>query len=82
MEGDEAASVGSARSFGMIGGVYTGVECTVEKVRGKHDMTNALLAGCLTGGGLAVRGGPQATAVGCAGFAAFGYVMDRFFMGG
>ena len=72
------ASKSSARSFGLIGGVYTATECTIEKARGRHDLTNAIAAGCLTGGMLAARGGPQATAIGCAGFAAFGYAMDRF----
>ena len=76
------ASVSSARSFGAIGGVYQGVECGVEKVRGRHDLTNALIAGCLTGGGFAARGGPQTAAAGCAGFAAFSYAIDRFLMGG
>ena len=75
------ASKSNARSFGVIGAVYTAIECTIEKERGRHDLTNALAAGCVTGGVLAVRGGPQATAIGCAGFAAFGYVMDRFLMG-
>lgn len=71
-------SKSSAKSFGTIGAIYTVTECTIEKTRGKHDLTNALAAGCLTGGALAVRGGPQATAIGCAGFAAFGYVIDKF----
>ena len=74
------ASKSSARSFGVIGAIYTAVECSIEKERGKHDLTNALAAGCITGGMLAVKGGPQATAIGCAGFAAFGYVMDRFLL--
>ena len=74
------ASKSNARSFGLIGAVYTAIECTIEKERGKHDLTNALAAGCVTGGLLAVKGGPQATAIGCAGFAAFGYVMDRFLL--
>ena len=74
------ASKSSARSFGLIGALYTATECSIEKQRGRHDLTNALAAGCITGGILAVKGGPQATAIGCAGFAAFGYVMDRFMM--
>ena len=74
------ASKSSARSFGVIGAIYSLVECTIEKQRGKHDLSNAMGAGCITGGMLAVKGGPQATAIGCAGFAAFGYVMDRFLM--
>ena len=74
------ASKSNARSFGVIGAVYTAVECTIEKQRGTHDLTNAMAAGCVTGGLFAVKGGPQAAAIGCAGFAAFGYVVDRYLM--
>lgn len=45
-------------------------------------MSNALAAGCISGAALGARGGPQSAAVGCVGFAAFGFVMDRFIMGG
>lgn len=33
-------------------------------------MYNGVTAGCVTGGALAVKAGPQAAAFGCAGFAA------------
>jgi len=75
------ASKSSAKNFGTIGAIYTLTECTIEKTRGKHDISNALAAGCITGGALAARGGPQTAAFGCVGFAVFGYVMDKFLMG-
>jgi import inner membrane translocase subunit TIM22 len=48
-----------ARNFAFISGVYSGVECAVEKVRGRHDVINAVSAGCITGAGLAMGSGPQ-----------------------
>lgn len=68
----------SARNFGYIGMIYAGVECVVESVRAKNDIYNGLWAGCLTGGGLAYKSGPQAAVVGCAGFAAFSLAIDMY----
>jgi import inner membrane translocase subunit TIM22 len=51
--------------------IYAGVECGVESVRAKNDIYNGVAAGCITGGGLAFKSGPQAALIGCAGFAAF-----------
>lgn len=70
-------SKSSAKNFGSIGALYTLVECNVEKKRGRNDVYNPLIAGCVTGGMLGAKGGPQAAAVGCAGFAAFGLVIDK-----
>lgn len=39
---------------------------------------NGVAAGCITGGALAMKAGPQATAVGCAGFAAFSAAIDYY----
>jgi hypothetical protein len=41
-------------------------------------MVNSVSAGCITGGILSSRGGPQASLMGCAGFAAFSAVIDYF----
>ncbi|CCC71065.1 hypothetical protein NCAS_0G01780 [Naumovozyma castellii] len=71
-------SYSSAKNFGYIGMIYAGVECVVESVRAKNDIYNGLLAGCLTGGGLAYKSGPQATVAGCAGFAAFSLAIDLY----
>ncbi|KAI5953732.1 TIM22 [Candida theae] len=71
-------SYSSAKNFGYIGLVYSGVECTIESFRAKHDIYNGVTAGCITGAGLAIKGGPQAAAIGCAGFAAFSLAIDMY----
>lgn len=48
-----------AKNFAYISGVFSGVECVVEKIRGKHDVLNSVGAGCITGAGLAMSQGPQ-----------------------
>lgn len=68
----------SAKNFGYIGMVYSGVECTIESLRAKHDIYNGVSAGCITGAGLAIQAGPQAAAIGCAGFAAFSVAIDLY----
>jgi import inner membrane translocase subunit TIM22 len=64
------------RNFAFITGVFGGSECLVEKFRGKHDMWNPVVSGCITGAALQAKSGPQAAALGCGGFAAFSIVID------
>ncbi|EMF11897.1 mitochondrial import inner membrane translocase, subunit Tim17/22, partial [Sphaerulina musiva SO2202] len=64
-------SLSSAKNFGYIGALFAGTECCVEGFRAKNDLSNQVAAGCFTGAFLAKGAGPQAMAVGCAGFAAF-----------
>lgn len=64
------------RQFAFITGVFGGSECLVEKYRGKHDVWNAVLSGCVTGAAMQAKQGPQASALGCGGFAAFSLVID------
>ncbi|WCJ44261.1 Mitochondrial import inner membrane translocase subunit TIM22-1 [Euphorbia peplus] len=66
------------KTFAVMGLIFSAAECTVEKARGKHDMTNTVVAGCVTGGTLAVKGGVKATCLGCAGFAAFSVLIEKF----
>ena len=77
-----ADSHGSCRSyakgFGGVGALFAGSECVIEKQRAKHDIYNSLGAGCFSGAVLARSGGPQAMCVGCATFAAFSALIDRF----
>lgn len=68
----------SAKNFGFIGGVYTGVECCIESLRAKNDMANSIWAGCITGGGLAIKSGPQAALFGCGAFAAFSTAIEMY----
>ncbi|CCC69618.1 hypothetical protein NCAS_0D00370 [Naumovozyma castellii] len=71
-------SYSSAKNFGYIGMIYAGVECTVESLRAKNDIYNGVTAGCITGGGLAYKSGPQSAMIGCAGFAAFSAAIDLY----
>lgn len=72
------ASYSSGKNFGLIGAVFSGTECAIEGLRAKNDLMNGVAAGCITGGALAMKAGPQATAVGCAGFAAFSAAIDYY----
>ncbi len=56
-------------NFGVWGGMFSTFDCAVKGYRQKEDPWNAIIAGFLTGGGLALRGGPRTafgSAVGCA----------------
>ena len=68
----------SAKNFGYIGAVFAGSECVIEGYRAKNDLANGVAAGCFTGAFLARSAGPQAMAVGCAGFAAFSAAIDAY----
>lgn len=72
------ASWSSAKNFGLVGAIFSGTECVIEGYRAKNDLSNGVAAGCLTGGILAAKAGPQAAAVGCAGFAAFSAAIDSY----
>lgn len=71
-------SLSSAKNFGYIGMIYSGVECSIESLRAKHDIYNGVFAGCITGAGLSIKAGPQAAAFGCAGFAVFSTAIDLY----
>uniref|UniRef100_H3H2B6 Mitochondrial import inner membrane translocase subunit TIM22 n=2 Tax=Phytophthora ramorum TaxID=164328 RepID=H3H2B6_PHYRM len=58
--------------------MFSGLECASEKIRGRHDVGNELVAGCATGAALAAGQGIQAQCLGCAGFAAFSYAINVF----
>lgn len=72
------ASWSSAKNFGVVGAVFSGTECCIEGLRAKNDLGNGVAAGCITGGALAHKAGPQAMAFGCAGFAAFSAAIDYY----
>jgi len=72
-------SISNAKTFAVMGLIFSAAECVIEKARAKHDTTNTAVAGCVTGGALAVKGGPKATCIGCAGFAAFSVAIEKFF---
>ena len=68
-----------SRNFAFITGVFGGTECLVEKYRGKHDVWNSAIGGCVTGAALQAKQGPQAAAIGCGGFAVFSLVIENVF---
>jgi import inner membrane translocase subunit TIM22 len=68
----------SAKNFGIVGAIFSGTECCIEGFRAKNDIYNGIAAGCITGGVLASSAGPQAAAIGCAGFAAFSAAIDYY----
>ncbi|KAI0433055.1 Tim17/Tim22/Tim23/Pmp24 family-domain-containing protein [Xylaria sp. FL1042] len=69
-------SYSTAKNFGKVGLLFSGIECGIEGFRAKNDLANGVAAGCLTGGLLARSGGPTAVAGGCAAFAAFSAAID------
>ncbi|KAJ9698764.1 hypothetical protein PVL29_007699 [Vitis rotundifolia] len=71
-------SWGSAKTFAVMGLIFSAAECVVEKARAKHDTTNTVVAGCVTGGAISAKGGPKAACVGCAGFATFSVLIEKF----
>ncbi|MCJ1262925.1 Mitochondrial import inner membrane translocase subunit tim22 [Lobaria immixta] len=71
-------SFSSAKNFGMVGAMFAGTECCIEGYRAKNDLKNGIAAGCVTGGILGAKAGPQAAAIGCAGFAAFSAAIDYY----
>lgn len=66
------------RNMGAVTIIFSGVECMIEKYRGRHDILNGTSAGCITGAALASKQGPVAMCFGCAGFAAFSAAMESF----
>ncbi|KAI1262100.1 Tim17/Tim22/Tim23/Pmp24 family-domain-containing protein [Xylariaceae sp. FL1019] len=71
-------SYSTAKNFGKVGLMFSGIECGIEGFRAKNDLANGVAAGCLTGGILARSGGPTAVAGGCAAFAAFSAAIDAY----
>ncbi|KAJ4314752.1 Mitochondrial import inner membrane translocase subunit tim22 [Neodidymelliopsis sp. IMI 364377] len=72
------SSVSSGKNFAKVGAIFSGTECAIEGLRAKNDLYNGVAGGCITGGVLARNAGPQAVAVGCAGFAVFSAAIDAY----
>ncbi|CAN6556390.1 unnamed protein product [Malus baccata var. baccata] len=65
----------SAKAFAVMGLLFSAAECVVEQL----NMTQQIvIAGCATGGALSAKAGPQAACIGCAGFAAFLVLIEKF----
>jgi mitochondrial import inner membrane translocase subunit TIM22 len=74
--GSRAWSTG--KNFGMIGCLYTGIECGIEGFRAKNDLPGAIAAGCITGGIIARKTGPIGVLAGMAGFGAFSAAIEVY----
>lgn len=71
-------SFSTAKNFAVVGSIFAGSECCIEAYRAKNDLYNSASAGCFTGAVLGAKAGPQAAAIGCAGFAAFSTAIDYY----
>ncbi|CAI7744748.1 unnamed protein product, partial [Closterium sp. NIES-54] len=67
----------TGKTFAVMGAIFSASECMAEKARARHDEVNTVIAGCVTGGALSARAGPQAACMGCAGFAAFSLLIEK-----
>jgi import inner membrane translocase subunit TIM22 len=72
----KSRALSQGKTFAIVGGLYSCVECALERVRGKKDMKGAIVSGFVTGAALAARAGPQAMLLGGAGFGAFSVVIE------
>ncbi|KAH7479578.1 hypothetical protein KRP22_010395 [Phytophthora ramorum] len=78
-------SVYFSKEFALVGSIFAGVECVIERERAAHDILNPLLAGGVSGGALgawAARSSGakllvQNTAKGAAGFAVMAVVFEK-----
>ncbi|KEQ94017.1 hypothetical protein AUEXF2481DRAFT_30570 [Aureobasidium subglaciale EXF-2481] len=59
-------------------GPWSNADIKAQQFRAKNDLYNGVAAGCITGGALAAKAGPQAAALGCAGFAGFSAAIDYY----
>lgn len=80
------AMLSYSKQFAMFGVVFSTSECTVEKIRARHDLYNSVIAGCATGAIMAsqprdripARARAVQMAVACGGMAAFSTAIDYY----
>ncbi|CAH0473379.1 unnamed protein product [Peronospora belbahrii] len=78
-------SVYFSKEFALVGSIFAGTECVIERERAVHDILNPILAGGVSGGALGawaarnsgVKLMMQNTVKGAAGFAVMGVVFEK-----
>ena len=48
---------GWCKSFAVLTALFGGIECVIEKYRGKHDILNPVFSGCAVGATLSAKSG-------------------------
>lgn len=70
----------SGKGWGLLGLMFSGIECCIEGYRGRHDINNVLAGGFITGCLISARNGTKAGILSGLGFAAFGGAIDHFYI--
>ena len=65
-----------AKSWGLLGGTYSGVACLARALRGREDPFNQAIGGCATGMVTGWEGGPVSALQNCATFGALSYFAE------
>lgn len=81
-----AAMSSYAKNFARFGFFLSATECFIERFRGRHDLFNPVVGGCITGAGMAaspsqqmpVKARATQMAIGCASLAAFSLAIEKY----
>lgn len=76
--GASAEARASARSWGGISGVYSGLQAAARAIRGVEDKYNPVIGACGSGAVFSLASGPRAALQGCASFALFSYLIEMW----
>mmetsp|Transcript_35501 Transcript_35501/g.78761 ORF Transcript_35501/g.78761 Transcript_35501/m.78761 type:complete len:204 (+) Transcript_35501:57-668(+) len=66
----------SGKSFAIVSGSYTFIQCICQRIRQKDDGINRGFAGCATGLAMGWSGGPASAAQSCVGLGLLSYFVD------
>lgn len=66
----------SARTFGLMGGLYAAVNCIMMRLRQRQDAWNSAASGCATGLVLGWKGGPVSALQSCGMLGIFSYFLE------